>query len=67
MTGVRGQRVMRREGVCRNAQRDLINVYEFGEIRFTPSYPLEIYIVFNAGVSQEFVNIHTVHRSQLQH
>lgn len=46
----------RREGVCRNAQRDLLNVYELGEIRFTPSYPLEICIVFRAGVSQKYVN-----------
>lgn len=41
---------------CQNTQRDLLNVYELGEIRFTPSYPLEICIVFRAGVSQEYVN-----------
>lgn len=54
-----GESVTRREGVCRNTQRDLLNVYELMEIRVTPSYPLEICIVFRAGESQECVNIHT--------
>lgn len=50
-----GESVTRQEGVCQNTQRDLLSVYELGEIRFTPSYPLEICIVFRAGVSQEYV------------
>lgn len=48
--GVCGESVTTQEGFCRNTQRDLLNVYEVGDIRFTPSYPHEISIVFRAGV-----------------